>query len=93
METCEIYDVGCWFDWLFKEIELFFVWILGTVLDAVAGIFSLLPVPDFMQNVQSYTLPDSMAYYASAFEIPFGVGVIVSAYGIRFLIRRLPVVG
>jgi hypothetical protein len=32
-------------------------------------------------------------YFSQALDFSFGISVALSAYGIRFLIRRLPVVG
>jgi len=92
-ETCEILDIGCHLSWIFDELELFVYWIFGSIMDALGALFSLIPVPDFMSSMQSYTLPSSIAFYAGYFELEFGLGVIVSAYTIRFIIRRLPVIG
>lgn len=41
----------------------------------------------------SYTLPASIAYYATALELTYGITIITSAYAVRFVLRRIPFIG
>jgi hypothetical protein len=38
-------------------------------------------------------MPSGVAYVAAAFALPQGIAIIVGAFTIRFIIRRLPIVG
>lgn len=38
-------------------------------------------------------IPDSVWYFMNIFQVQFGLGALLTAYVIRFMIRRLPVVG
>ena len=85
-----------WDDLLFKffdYLKAIALWFVETMLDGLLFMFQMVPVPDFMQNLPSYTLPSSMAYFAQAFELQFGLTTIVTALIIRFIIARLPFIG
>lgn len=92
-ETCEVLDVSCWLTWIFEELELFFLFILGSILDAIVYIIDLVPMPDFMTNVTTFSIPSDVAYFLNFFNLTYGLGILSSAYVARFIIRRLPVVG
>jgi hypothetical protein len=83
--------------WAWDELTDFFVdammWIFETILYAFVVILELIPVPGWAVNVGSLNLPDGVAWFASAFELPFGAAVMSSAWIIRFLVRRIPVIG
>lgn len=91
-ESCDALDFGCYLGWLADEISLIFLNIFNSILEGLVYILSLIPVPDFLLNT-SFTLPPSIAYYAQTFNISFGIGIIVSAYTFRFLLRRIPFIG
>lgn len=65
------------------------------LLDGLAGLIEAIPVPDFMQNLSSLfaSMPSGVAYFASALQLGTGVTIILSALVIRFVIRRIPVIG
>jgi len=81
----------------FNTIMDFFEWLLYSIIDSVLGgiayLVELLPVPDFIANMPTITIPAGVAYFAGPANIPGGLAMIATAYGIRFLIRRLPFVG
>ena len=91
-DSCDVLDFGCYFKWLTDEISLIFLSIFNKILEGLVYILSLIPVPDFLVNT-SFMLPSSIAYYAEVFNISIGVGIIVSAYTFRFLLRRIPFIG
>lgn len=77
----------------------FFIWlgqlIWEGILNAVAYLLELIPVPDFVTgapNVFSQILTD-MVFFMSPFNLRYGLSVILAALALRFLIRRLPIVG
>ncbi|MAY15260.1 MAG: hypothetical protein CMI06_07980 [Oceanospirillaceae bacterium] len=91
--TCEWYDPSCALGWLRDEFQAFGVWIWDSILSGIASVFEAIPVPEFMLNVDSYTLPTSVSWAASAFQLDVGLGIIVSAYISRFILRRIPIIG
>lgn len=93
--TCTWDDFGCHIDWMFDEIRVLFVWISEQVLGALVYLLGLIPVPNWAQNPDGFgaAIPSSVWFFASAANLDFGAGIIASAYAIRFLIRRLPVIG
>ncbi|MDB2634411.1 hypothetical protein N9Y40_02835 [Porticoccaceae bacterium] len=54
----------------------------------VVLIVPFLPVPDFMQNIGTVTLPESIAWGWEIMQVDFGLGVVIAAISARFL-RRL----
>lgn len=92
-ESCSFYDVPCWLGWLVEEIKSLFVWAWLKILGVVASFIEWLPVPDFLQNISSFQLPDTVIYFTTLFQVPAGMAIIVSAYLSRFILRRIPVVG
>ncbi|MCU7813400.1 MAG: hypothetical protein KZQ77_19515 [Candidatus Thiodiazotropha sp. (ex Notomyrtea botanica)] len=84
---------------LMEYVKTFVLWVWQSIwdamLDAMAHIIELIPVPSFLQSASGVfsSIPGEVAFFAGALEITYGIGVIVAAWGIRFLIRRLPIVG
>lgn len=93
--SCEWYDVGCGLGWLVDELKAIFLNIWLAILNGLAALLEYIPVPDFLQNLSSsqFQLPPSIMYFTGLFHIAEGIAIIVSAYIIRFIIRRLPIVG
>lgn len=82
-------------EWL-KEVLLWVprkLW--AELLDGLAAILSAIPVPDFVITAQSAFagLPSGVVFFANKFAVPEILGMVIAAYVIRFLIRRIPVVG
>jgi len=79
------------------ELNQFWVdgwtWLWESILGAFVTVLELIPAPDWATNVGSLQIPEGVAWFVSAFELPFGAAVMVSAWTIRFLIRRIPVIG
>ncbi len=90
---CSWYDPSCAFKWFADELRFFAVWVYDGFMSGLSAIISAIPVPDFLANLQSFTLPPAVAWAAEAFNIPYGLAVIVSAYTARFILRRIPAVG
>ena len=65
------------------------------VLDALLAILSLIPVPEWLSNLSgNVALIDSgILFFVAPFQFGTGVAWIISAYLIRFLIRRIPLIG
>ncbi len=93
INSCEWYDPSCALAWIRDELQAVGVWMWNSVLSGAASVLEAIPVPDFMQNVGSHTLPSSVSWAASAFQLDVGLGIIVSAYVARFILRRIPIIG
>jgi len=93
-------------DWLLEWLTKFLDWLVEVLLwvpqklwelflDVLATILEAIPVPDFVANADVYlaAVPSSVAYFLGIVNFGFGLGVIITASIIRFVIRRLPGVG
>lgn len=68
------------------------VWEL--ILIGLAETLNAIPVPDWLVGADPFSVLDpGVVFFAEAFEIPAGIGIILGAYAIRFLIRRIPIIG
>lgn len=79
--------------YFFEEIAIFFSNMWESMLSSFAGLVEAIPVPAFLTNVSTFAIPDSILFWAQGFQIPAGIAIIVSAYIIRFTIRRIPIIG
>lgn len=93
INSCEWYDPSCALEWLRDEFQAFGVWILDSILSSIAAIFESIPVPDFMQNVGTISLPPTVNWILDAFQLDVGIGIIVTAYTARFILKRIPIIG
>jgi len=61
----------------------------------LAELVNAIPVPDWVNDASGLFsgLPAGVAWGFYIFNFAFGLGVIISAYVLRFIIRRLPFVG
>lgn len=65
------------------------------VLDAFAAIIEAIPVPDFMSDLGSLVagLDPAIAYFSAPLQLGTGMTWVFGALVLRFLIRRIPVIG
>jgi hypothetical protein len=93
-------------DFLIKYISQILAWVLGfidwvfiecakLVLAGLAAVLAAIPVPSWVSGASGAvaSIPAGVAYLIGTMHIADGCTIMVSAYTIRFLIRRLPVVG
>ena len=90
---CEVLDFNCHLTVIVTEIKLLFIYLFEQILSGFTAFFALIPVPDFLNDVGSFSLPPSMIYFTDLFMVPEGIAIIVSAYTLRFLIKRIPFIG
>lgn len=83
----------------FSYLKDLLLWIplklMQGLLEGLAAVLNAIPVPEFFSNAGSYlsALPSGLVYFAQSFQLGYGITVIVSAYVLRFLIRRIPFIG
>ena len=72
-----------------------FEWVWHELLGALTTVLSAIPVPAFLTAIPSYVsaIPPGAVFFLSAFKVPQGVAIIVTAYVLRFVIRRIPIIG
>lgn len=61
------------------------------IVIGVVNLFAAIPVPDVLTT--QITLPAVIGFYADAAQFQEGMLIIFGAYGSRFLLRRIPVIG
>lgn len=90
------------FQWLsdaFDNVVDFFkdlpAWIFSKIADAIVGFFDAFPVPDFFTQAASAfgSVPPEVVYFAQTFHIGAGVTMVLGAYLLRFILRRIPLIG
>lgn len=69
------------------------LWVL--VLGGLQAAVNAIPVPSFFSSAANYVaqMPASVAYFSEGFQIPYGLGVITSAWVARWILRRIPLIG
>ncbi len=89
---CSSFDLFCFISWAFSELKLILVNIYGSIIGGLASLFEAIPAPSFLE-MGNLNLPSSVIFFTDLFVLPLGASIIVSAYTLRFIIRRLPFVG
>lgn len=85
--------LNSFWEWLWGLISDFVLFVFSSFLQAVIGLFSLIPVPSWAEGLDLSWIPSGMGYFLEPFNLPLAVTAITGGYLIRFIIRRLPVVG
>jgi hypothetical protein len=63
-------------------------------LDGFATVIEAIPVPSWLSGADPFaSLDPGVVYFAEAFMIPEGIAIALGAYLIRFLVRRIPLIG
>lgn len=82
-------------EWL-KDLLLWLplkVWEM--LLDGLATVLESIPVPDFVSTASGAfsSIPGNVLFFANFFALGEGIAMVLSAYAVRFLIRRIPLIG
>lgn len=92
-KECDTLDFSCHFENGVTGVQEFFLFILQTIFEALLYVLALIPVPGWVISAASFPVPDGVLWFASALQLQSGAAIMVSAWGIRFIIRRLPFIG
>jgi hypothetical protein len=94
-ESCSPFDVFCYLEWVFAELNAFVLYLTDMFLSGVVTLFEIIPAPDFLLNAQSVggSIAPGALYFMTLFLLPTGLTMIVTAYTLRFLLRRIPFIG
>lgn len=77
-----------WAEWLPKKLY-------SVVMEALASFINAIPVPAFFTDASGAfsSIPSSVLWFASSLELGYGVTVVLSAYALRLVLRRIPFIG
>lgn len=56
---------------------------------ALAVIFPFIPVPNFLTNLPTYTMPSEIMFFLEPFKFEMGLAIMASAYSARFIRKIL----
>lgn len=90
---CSWYEPSCTLHWFQDEFKALFVWLYDCLLSGLAKIIELIPVPDFLANLQSILMSPTVSWFLEPFNITYGLSAMVVAYIARFILRRIPFIG
>ena len=93
-------------DFLIQYIARILTWIVGffvwciewlakTVLGALITLLQAIPVPGWMTDAPSVlsNVPSGVIWIFQILQLPAGMAILLSAWILRFLIRRIPLIG
>lgn len=65
------------------------------ITDGLAGVLEAIPVPDFINQAKGFMggIPGNVLWVLDLFAVPQGMTMIMSALLLRFLVRRIPLIG
>lgn len=78
-------------EWVKDLLVEFFQWLV----DGAKSILSTIPVPDWLDNAAGLwsIMPPAVLYFLDSLALPEGLAIVGAAWLIRFLIRRIPLIG
>jgi hypothetical protein len=81
--------------WLWNVISSLPLHCLSLLLQGLAAFINWLPAPGFFANAGGWigNVPPLAAFLLSSLQIGSLVTILVSAYTLRFVIRRIPFLG
>jgi hypothetical protein len=81
--------------WIVDFIKDFPLWLFQKFAEGIVAFFQAIPVPSFFASASSAfaSVPSGVVFFAQAFQIGPGIAMILSAYILRFVIRRIPFIG
>lgn len=81
-------------EWLFDFVYDSAQDLFALLLEGVAAVLDAIPVPSWLAGADPFASLDAgVVFFAEAFQIPEGIAIILGAYFIRWLTRRVPIVG
>jgi len=65
------------------------------LLDGLSSLIAAIPVPSFVTDAAGAfsSISGNVLFFASKFAVPEGIAMILAAYALRFVIRRIPLIG
>ena len=96
--SCSWYDLPCnlqsFGQWLLEVLLWFPRKAFELITDGLIGAINLLPpIPGTDIIIANAGLLTDVGYFLGMVSFAQGVGIMLAAHGLRFLIRRIPVIG
>lgn len=90
-----LHFIGDVLEWVVDFFQWLFVKLAVLIFDAIVAVLALIPVPEWFAELSGNIgdIDPGVLYFIEPFQFGVGFAWVVSAYLLRFLIRRLPVVG
>ena len=94
-----LYKVWDWLTGYYDNITSVLLWVpkklFSELVDACVAALNAIPVPGWLDSVGGLWagIPSGVWWFASVAQFGFGMAVIGSALTLRFIIRRLPIIG
>lgn len=69
--------------------------IWAEILEGLAAVFNAIPVPQFVTDMGPafQSIASGTMYFLDVFQFDYGLTVLLSAYLLRFGLRRIPLIG
>lgn len=92
-------------EWLKDWLGEILLWLLDVLLwapkklyelicDGLASVIEAIPAPSWLTGANPFASIDpGIVYFGEALQLGEGVTIILSAYLLRFVIRRIPLIG
>jgi len=87
--------IGQWIQSIITFLTGLPLHIFALLLQGLSAIINWIPAPGFYSNISGWivSIPPLAAFLLSALQIGALVTILVTAYTLRFLIRRIPFIG
>lgn len=81
--------------WLIDLLLWFPRKVFQLLLEGIASVIGAIPVPEFMSSLGSWvsSIDPAIAYFGGPLQFGAGMSFVLTAWVIRFVLRRIPVVG
>ena len=83
-------------EWLSSGVDYYaHTWFHDSLMAMASTLNGMFPasVSTWISQANLSGIPSGMYWILSVFQVPSGLSIVMIAYGIRFLIRRIPVIG
>ncbi|WP_285960735.1 hypothetical protein [Pseudomonas tohonis] len=82
-------------DWGMELLEWFPKKLFSVVMDGLASFLEAIPVPDFIATAGSFFggIHPGIAYVCTLLAVNEGIAMMIAALTLRFILRRIPLIG
>ncbi len=80
-------------NWLSDEIKAIALSIFDKIMSALSSLINAIPAPSFLTDLQPVVIPNDYAYFINTLNLDYGLTVVIAAFTLRFIVRRLPFIG
>lgn len=80
---------------IFDTVLVMPEYVFSQLCEGIVEFFNSFPVPDFVSSAGGafQSVPASIIFYGNALQIGPGIAMVLSAYLLRFILRRVPIIG